>query len=174
MPSPPDPLIPKFVPDDRLTFPPFPTPPPGVTITPFKNFKEIGIQMFAKDGDDVERDGLGIPTIALRVRHDADVCKTETKRKKPAKVDSKAASSIPGAKLEWWEEWMDTEDQRLSGPYNPYVPHLPNLHRAWLDIHGAFLVRLLLSTDFMKPPPISGRADLGLEVSSGSQQTGTR
>ena len=129
MPPPPDPHTPKPFSDDRLTFPPFPTPPPGVIITPFKNFKENGIHMFAKDGDDVERDGLGIPTIALRVRHDTDVCKTETKRKKPpAKVDpSKTASSIPGAKPEWWEEWMDTEDQRLSGPYNPCVPRL---HRA--------------------------------------------
>ena len=131
MPPPPDPHNAKPVSDDRLTFPPFPTTPAGVTITPFKNFKENGIQMFAKDGDDVERDGLGIPTIALRVRHDTDVCKTETKRKKPPKAEKpKGASSIPGAKQEWWEEWMDEEDQRLSEPYNPCVLHLPRLHRA--------------------------------------------
>ncbi|KAF8956687.1 hypothetical protein BDZ97DRAFT_1850031 [Flammula alnicola] len=63
-----------------IRFPPFPPVPPGVKITPFKQFKEHGIQIFSDTG--VEIDGLGIPTVRLRVPHDTDVCKTQTKRKK--------------------------------------------------------------------------------------------
>jgi hypothetical protein len=109
--------------EGRLTFPPFPPVPEGVTIVPFAKFKERGIQIFAtQEGDDEERDGLGIPTVELRVQHDTDVCKTETKRKRRAKRAQQmlAAAATPGARKEWWEQWMETEDLRvMTGAYNP-------------------------------------------------------
>jgi hypothetical protein len=109
--------------EGRLTFPPFPPVPEGVTIVPFSKFKERGIQIFAtEEGDDVERDGLGIPTVDLRVKHDTDVCKTETKRKKRAKKAQQmlASAVTPGARKEWWEHWMEAEDLRVAvGAYNP-------------------------------------------------------
>jgi hypothetical protein len=55
-----------------------------VTILPFKAFREHGIQIFTtEDGEEI--DGLGIPTVALRVPHDTDVCKTDAKKKKKGK-----------------------------------------------------------------------------------------
>ncbi|RDB19813.1 hypothetical protein Hypma_013006 [Hypsizygus marmoreus] len=118
--------------EDRLTFPPFPQAPPGVTIIPFKQFKEHGIQMFATDGDDdVERDGLGIPTTELRVHHDTDFCKTETKRKRKAqKREQFKTSTIPGARKEWWQHWEEAEDLRSTRPYNPNTSPLDRLYDA--------------------------------------------
>ena len=64
-----------------IRFPPFPDVPEGVTILPFKAFREHGIQIFTSEyGDEI--DGLGIPTVALRIPHDTDVCKTDAKKKK--------------------------------------------------------------------------------------------
>lgn len=118
--------------EGRLTFPPFPPVPQGVTIVPFKEFKERGIRILGiEEGDDVERDGLGIPTVELHVRHDTDVCKTETKRKRRAKKPQQmsAAAQTPGVRKEWWEQWMDTEDSRgVTGSYNPYVLSFINIH----------------------------------------------
>jgi len=113
-------------PEGRLFFPPFPLVPEGVTIVPFREFKERGIQLFATDhGDDVERDGLGIPTVELRVRHDADVCKTGAKKRKRAKVQQKVDSAAtPGVRKEWWEQWMEAEDLRGGGTYNPSVVYI--------------------------------------------------
>jgi hypothetical protein len=111
--------------DGRLTFPPFPPVPQAVTIVPFNQFKERGIQIFAsEEGDHMERDGLGIPTIELRVQHDTDICKTETKRKQKAKKSQHMLTSAatPGVRREWWEQWMEAEDLRVSiGAYNPWV-----------------------------------------------------
>ena len=109
--------------EGRLTFPPFPPVPQGVTLIPFEKFKERGIQIFGiEEGDDVERDGLGIPTVELRVHHDTDICKTETKRKRRAKKAQQisAATRTPGVRKEWWEQWMETDDLRVvTGAYNP-------------------------------------------------------
>ncbi|KAG5715000.1 hypothetical protein E4T56_gene8777, partial [Termitomyces sp. T112] len=121
--------------DDRLTFPPFPMAPPGVTIIPFKDFKERGIQMFPEN-DDIERDGLGIPTIELNKRHDTDQCKTETKKKKKAELlPIQKTLSAPGARKEWWDIWMETEDSKLkmTGPYDPHTSPLDRLYEAAAD-----------------------------------------
>ena len=109
--------------DDRLIFPPFPKAPPGAMIIPFKDFKERGIQMFPEaDSDDIERDGLGLPTVSLNKRHDTDQCKTDTNRKKNVELVSlQKAHADPHARKEWWDVWMETEDSKLkmTGPYNP-------------------------------------------------------
>ncbi|KAG6860059.1 hypothetical protein C0995_016382 [Termitomyces sp. Mi166 len=117
--------------DDRLIFPPFPMAPPGVTIIPFEDFKERGIQMFPEN-DDIERDGLGIPTVTLKTQHDTDQCKTETKRKRKAELPSKTPAA-PGARREWWDIWMENEDSKRTGPYNPHTSSLDRLYEAAAD-----------------------------------------
>ncbi|KAG6875987.1 hypothetical protein C0992_001542 [Termitomyces sp. T32_za158] len=117
--------------DDRLSFPPFPTAPPGVTIIPFKDFKERGIQMFPEN-DEIESDGLGIPTVVLKTRHDTDECKTQTKRQKKAELPLKTPAA-PGARKEWWDIWMDNEDSKMTGPYNPHTSPLDRFYEAATD-----------------------------------------
>jgi hypothetical protein len=103
-----------------LRFPPFPAPPEGVEIIRFKDFKERGIQMFSGDGG-TEVDGLGIPTVELKVRHVTDGCKTDGRRpnKKPNAVQN---LTEPKRRLEWWEQWAEGEDLRVTSfNYNPCV-----------------------------------------------------
>lgn len=123
--------------EQRLTFPPFPPVPEGVTIVPFSKFKERGIQIFATgDDDDVELDGLGIPTVELRAQHGTDVCKTETKRKRRAKKAQQilASAVTPAARKEWWEQWMVGEDLRVSSDaYNPNTSPIDRLYEAAAD-----------------------------------------
>ena len=101
-----------------LSFPPFPQPPPGVEVVPFSEFKPAGI-FVAQDPsatDEGEIDGLGIPTVALRVRHSL-TAKEKMKRKK------KKTTTGPGGvvvRLAWYEEWAEVEYQRrLSAPIDP-------------------------------------------------------
>jgi hypothetical protein len=114
-----------------LRFPPFPEPPEGVTLIPFTAFRPSGIRVPIDDDDDffvragqeqqqqVELDGLGIPTIALRVKHVADTSEKKKKRKKK----SGAAQSVqvaPERPKMWWEVWEDLEDIRRNA-YNESV-----------------------------------------------------
>jgi hypothetical protein len=106
-----------------LRFPPFPTPPPGVTVLPFKKFKEHGI-MALSNAEGSEVDGLGIPTVELRVKHDTDVCKSNANRSKETKTSAKASGQSTGSgvkKKEWWEIWAEGEMARSSYSYNPCV-----------------------------------------------------
>lgn len=98
-------------------FPPFPDPPPGVTIMPFKKFKPKGIQMKDElDEDAIEVDGEGRPTVELKVKH--DLTKPPTKKKKK----SKAAATNPGEKIIkrfiWYEEWAEGEELRSHFKYD--------------------------------------------------------
>jgi hypothetical protein len=108
-----------------LRFPPFPAPPDGVVIVQFKEFTESGIQIFSSVNDDdgeVEIDGRGIPTVQLRVKHDTDQCKSNTKRKRDKKKirDAEGDASRPVRRLEWWEQWEQSEHLRVFS-YDPYV-----------------------------------------------------
>ncbi|KAF9555369.1 hypothetical protein CPC08DRAFT_726467 [Agrocybe pediades] len=70
-------------------FPPFPSPPEGVTITPFSAFIEHGIQIFTDPETGVEIDGLGIPTVRLRTPHATDARKTQApKGAKPRTIEN--------------------------------------------------------------------------------------
>ncbi|KAK6981102.1 hypothetical protein R3P38DRAFT_3293842 [Favolaschia claudopus] len=112
----------------KFTFPPFPAVPEGVTLIPFKDFKEHGIQPFLGD-DEIERDGLGIPTIALRTKHDTDVSKTN-----PTKSAMKKTATRNGFwRKEWWEDWEEGEDLRVHGPYDPNVAQVDRFHQAASD-----------------------------------------
>jgi len=101
-----------------IIFPPFPEPPPGVTIIPFKDFKARGIQLFSEttgglDDEDMELDGLGIPTVELRVKHSTDECKSNT-RKRKRKKKTTGVEGVPPKKLPWYEEWEEGEDLRVT------------------------------------------------------------
>ncbi|KAF9534652.1 hypothetical protein CPB83DRAFT_901623 [Crepidotus variabilis] len=81
---------------EKPKYPPFPAVPPNVAIIPFSDFKESGIRIFglpfgedlSNDEDEgVEVDGLGIPTVPLRVPHNTDECKTNTRRKGQTESD---------------------------------------------------------------------------------------
>ncbi|KDQ64071.1 hypothetical protein JAAARDRAFT_74885 [Jaapia argillacea MUCL 33604] len=96
---------------DRLTFPPFPNPPPNVQITPFASFKQSGIQLRLL-GDGVELDGLGIPTVELKMKHGYDAGEEGGKRRKKRKK----GGAIPGGgflQRPWWEIWAEGEDLRI-------------------------------------------------------------
>lgn len=105
-----------------IKFPPFPEPPPGVTIMPFKDFKPRGIQLFsepkkcghdAADEEDAELDALGIPTVELRVKHATDECKSSS-RKRRKKKKAAVIEAVPVKKLPWYEEWEEGEDLRVT------------------------------------------------------------
>ncbi|KAF7352129.1 hypothetical protein MVEN_01176000 [Mycena venus] len=122
----------------KYSYPPFPSVPEGVTIVPFKDFKEHGIPVFEGD-DDVEKDGLGIPTIQLRVKHDTDYSKTNPNRKR------KTGRELRGAfRKEWWEDWEEGEDLRNHGPYDVNVAAVDRFHQAASDFQK-----------YRKFPPIS-------------------
>ncbi|KAJ6605952.1 hypothetical protein B0H10DRAFT_2440054, partial [Mycena sp. CBHHK59/15] len=145
-------------------FPPFPSVPDGVTIIPFKHFKERGIQIFAA-ADGVERDGLGLPTIALRIKHDTDGSKSNPNKKRKK-------SNLPGAeggaqRREWWEEWEEGESLRNHGPYDVSVAPADRVHQAAVDFQkyrkfppGATDLQRIwdhfkLFTGLMGTPPVS-------------------
>ena len=103
-----------------LTFPPFPKAPEGVTIMPFKGFKEGGIRI-EPGADDAEIDTLGIPTVPVKTRHSTDECKTKSKRKKiaeDAKIrKEKGKQLVP--QRPWYEQWEDAEAMRFCTGFNP-------------------------------------------------------
>lgn len=108
-----------------LRFPPFPTPPEGVTLLSFTAFRPSGIRVPIDDDEDprlneVEVDGLGIPTIALRVKHVADNAEKKKKRKKKGGVATQSVQVAPERPKMWWEVWEEMEDIRRN-PYNESV-----------------------------------------------------
>ena len=78
----------------------------------FKDFKPKGIQVpIELDPENgVELDGLDIPTVELRVKHNTDESKTGKKRKKKTK---RPVDGEPIRRLTWWEEWEEGEEFRL-------------------------------------------------------------
>lgn len=104
----------------QLRFPPFPSPPDGIEVIPFHLFRPSGIRVPIDEDDDdyqrglgneVERDGLGILTIALRVKHTTDNLEKKKKRKK--KVNGAQQVQVaPEKPKTWWEVWEELEDIR--------------------------------------------------------------
>ncbi|KAJ7062719.1 hypothetical protein C8F01DRAFT_1082355 [Mycena amicta] len=139
---------------------PFPEIPAGVTIVPFKDFVECGIRVPAlvdsewseTQQHDVERDGLGMPTIPLRAKHDTDVSKTIPNKKRTPR---EWAASRPTFRKEWWQDWTDGEDLRNHGPYNPNDPTIDRFHQAASDFQK-----------YRKFPPYSTKVQYMWEQSS--------
>jgi hypothetical protein len=79
--------------------------------------------MFPGEGEgEIELDGLGIPTVELRVKHDADEPKTGKKKGKKKRKKIETVDGEPVRRLAWWEEWEEGEDLRVSNfGYSPYV-----------------------------------------------------
>ncbi|KAH8118810.1 hypothetical protein DFH11DRAFT_1850368 [Phellopilus nigrolimitatus] len=110
-------------------WPPFPDTPSGVSIIPYNEFKPSGIQMcVGLDDDEVEVDGLGIPTVRLQVTHDLDA---PAKKKKKAKKMRNGEQVVK--RYVWWEEWEAGEDLRSSFNYNQMLPAEDRLRQAAVD-----------------------------------------
>ncbi|KAI0034345.1 hypothetical protein K488DRAFT_84074 [Vararia minispora EC-137] len=98
-----------------LRMPPFPAPPPGTTIIPFKDFEPSGIRIpIDENGEEVEPDedlteldALGVPTVTLRVKHTMDVSE-RAKRKRKKKAPKVTTAELAKPKT-WWEAWEETE-----------------------------------------------------------------
>ncbi|KAG1852435.1 hypothetical protein DFJ58DRAFT_885233 [Suillus subalutaceus] len=76
-----------------------------------------GIQLFAEvvggqNEEDIELDGLGIPTVELCMKHSTDECKSNT-RKRKRKKKTTAVEGAPARKVPWYEEWEEGEDLRI-------------------------------------------------------------
>jgi hypothetical protein len=106
-----------------LRFPPFPAVPDGVELIPFHSFRPSGIRVPIDDDDVdydgrrasedvIECDGLGIPTIPLRVKHAADNMEKKKKRKKKGGVAAQQVQVAPERPKTWWELWDELEDIR--------------------------------------------------------------
>ncbi|KAG1844950.1 hypothetical protein DFJ58DRAFT_801710 [Suillus subalutaceus] len=165
-----------------VTFPPFPKPPSGVTLIPFKDFRARGIQLFGEvvggpNEEDMELDGLGIPTVELRVKHLTDECKSNT-RKRKRKKKTAAAEGVPARKVPWYEEWEEGEDLRITkGKFDSNMSHVDRLfhaandfrvNRTWPPIASGvsqlwdqfrLYVGLLVNPNVYRKPSKDGEAD---------------
>ena len=117
-----------------IAFPPFPPTPPGVEITPYKEFEEHGIRV-EKDDNGQEVDGVGIPTAILPIYEepDFDFNWDSEPFHRPAPPRSRS-----GDRGSWWEEWSEQDDKRVPIAFNPYVVffflRMPD-HRALVIIY---------------------------------------
>ncbi|KAK7037815.1 hypothetical protein VNI00_010776 [Paramarasmius palmivorus] len=129
-------------------FPPFPSPPSGTVITPFKDFVERGIQIhiFGKNEDDQEVDGLGIPTVELPKKHETDRPKSggkprsytmpvvqEAKKKKEEKAEQ--SFKLPVKRRDWTEDWVEQDRLRGRIAYDPNITLPDRVHAATTDFN---------------------------------------
>ncbi|PCH40920.1 hypothetical protein WOLCODRAFT_137071 [Wolfiporia cocos MD-104 SS10] len=114
-----------------IRFPPFPAPPEGVAVVPFSTFKPAGIYVVEDPPPGyVERDGRGMPTIGLRVKH--ALPDANPRRKKKARIVTDATGHV--RRLAWHEEWEAGEPlRRMTAPVDPSVPRDERLHQASQD-----------------------------------------
>ncbi|KAG1776738.1 hypothetical protein EV702DRAFT_1045784 [Suillus placidus] len=124
-----------------ITFPPFPKPPPGVTLIPFK-----------------ELNGLGIPTVELRVKHSTDECKSNTHKMKRKKKTA-AAEGAPARKVPWNISHVDrlfhaANDFRVNHTWPPITSGVSQL---WDQF--CLYVGLLVNPSVYRKPSKKGEAD---------------
>ncbi|KAG7090073.1 hypothetical protein E1B28_011690 [Marasmius oreades] len=121
-----------------FTFPPFPVTPEGVSVTPFVDFQQRGIQIHLLGDEGEELDGIGNPTVALNIKHNTDTCKTDAKPR-TAKVYKAAVKKLDGTmtvrKKEWWEEWEEIDRIRGVIGYNPNEARSDRFHKAVGDFN---------------------------------------
>lgn len=125
-----------------LRFPPFPAVPDGVELISFHSFRPSGIRVPIDDDGEydeydegrqlsetiVELDGLGIPTVPLRVKHTTDSLEKKKKRKK--KGGAQQVQVAPEKQETWYELWEEFEDMRRN-TYDASVTPPPLRFRAW-------------------------------------------
>ncbi|KAI9459391.1 hypothetical protein F5148DRAFT_983458 [Russula earlei] len=129
----------------KLRFPPFPPVPDGVNIIPFASFRPSGILVPIDDDDDddeggdqrtrageqVERDGMGIPTVVLRAKHASDGLEKKKRKKKKA-GGAQQVQVAPEKPKTWWEVWEELEDIRRNA-YDPNMTPADRLYQASID-----------------------------------------
>ncbi|KAI0302813.1 hypothetical protein B0F90DRAFT_169676 [Multifurca ochricompacta] len=122
-----------------LRFPPFPTAPDPDSFISFASFKPSGIRVPIDVDDDIdyttreiERDGLGIPTIALRMKHVADNAEKKKRKKKGGNVGAQTVQVAPKKPKTWWEIWEELEDIRRN-VYDENQAAIDRLHQAGVD-----------------------------------------
>ncbi|KAL4251123.1 hypothetical protein ABKN59_005610 [Abortiporus biennis] len=126
-----------------LIFPPFPTPPPNTTITPFSAFKPSGYPIRFEELDqnyehtEREVDSLGIPTVQLKSKH--SLTEQEQKRRKMFHGSRRTAGGVVREngvvkKVMWYEEWAEGEIfRKTSTPINSDASRVDRLHQACQD-----------------------------------------
>ncbi|KAF5392289.1 hypothetical protein D9757_001452 [Collybiopsis confluens] len=116
----------KLITSHRFTFPPFPAPPEGVSIIPYRDFKDLGLKKQNDDETGPEVDGLGIQTVALKA-HEDDFCKTRNIQR----VES-ATPEIDAARASrtWVEVWEDLSKRPSGQRYNPGSHRTDRFHEA--------------------------------------------
>ncbi|KAF7291368.1 hypothetical protein MIND_01281300 [Mycena indigotica] len=131
-------VVPSPVPDAdpaaKWRFPPFPPPPPGVSIVPFADFVECGIQVFGEWVDGAPRDGRGIVTVVLPARTkdttavEGGVAVSKKKKKK------KKTQAVVAAAGDWWTVWAGyAAHERFRVPYDSAIDPISRLHMAYDD-----------------------------------------
>lgn len=112
------PPAPKPVVDPKWVWPPFPSPPEGVTIIGFHQFEPKGIVVSL--GDEPEVDGEGIRTVELLARHTVG-----GGGHRKAKVKKGPFADITDEelrKLTWDKRWELGEHLRKAQPMDPMEP----------------------------------------------------
>ncbi|KAL4065065.1 hypothetical protein V8B97DRAFT_1945072 [Scleroderma yunnanense] len=94
----------------RFGCPPFPPVPPGIIITPFKEFIPAGYaRTINEQGEDIEVDAwAGIPTVKIITEEEALQQKKEKKKRRHAGQ----CKDETGRLVPWWEEWEQGEHER--------------------------------------------------------------
>lgn len=129
-------------------FPPWPQVPAGVTIVPFKDFKDAGI--IIKDDGEEEVDGLGIPTIALAVVHgDGGAGSKSAKKRRRAQAEKNAKE---GVKLTWYQQWEEFDASIPTRPYDQRLTRGVRLEQALTDFQSGRQPNSILQSvfDFFK------------------------
>jgi hypothetical protein len=109
-PIPPQPPVARPPPDPKFIWPPFPTPPPGVTIIPFSQFEPKGIKV--SFDDEAEKDGEGLNTIPLQVKHGLSAYRKSKNKKKKNPLAEISEEELK--KMTWDKRWELGEDLRTA------------------------------------------------------------
>jgi hypothetical protein len=107
----PTPPPPKEPVDPKWLWPPFPKKPDGVEIISFSEFVPKGI-LISIDANDIERDGEGIPTVELQVKHGSGSRRKGKKKKDPLA----GLTEEELRKMTWDKRWALGEDMRTGQP----------------------------------------------------------
>lgn len=97
-------------PDPKWIWPPFPTPPEGITIIPFSQFEPKGIKV--SFDDEPEQDGEGIRTIALQVKHGLGGSHKQRGKKKKNPLAEISEEEL--RKMTWDKRWELGEELRTA------------------------------------------------------------